>query len=64
MSKFKVGQQVRVVVDASGHEGFFTGDEGVVVEKGHDNDFEWLVSSANWGYDKYWFENDELEAVK
>lgn len=62
MSKFEVGQQVRVVVDESGYDGFFTGHEGVLIEKADDNDFEWLVFSPNWR-DNYWFDIDELEKV-
>lgn len=62
MSKFKIGQQVRVTVPGELLADFWKGDIGVIVDKGHDNDFEWLVESAVWS-DQLWFEDTELEAV-
>lgn len=63
MSKFKVGQQVRVTIPAEAYAGFDRGDIGTVVEEDSDDNFAWLIESDEWP-DRLWFEATELEAVK
>lgn len=64
MSKFKIGDEVRVVCNASSDfDGVEIGDIGIVVAIATNKDAEFPIGLNINKHDNYWFEEEELELV-
>lgn len=64
MSKFKIGDEVRVVCNASSDfDGVEIGDIGIVVAIATNKDAEFPIGLRINKHDDYWFEEEELELV-
>lgn len=63
MSKFKIGDEVRVICNVSSVDGVEIGDIGIVVAIETNKDAEFPIGLNINKYDNYWFEEEELELV-
>lgn len=64
MSKFKIGDEVRVVCNASSDfDGVEIGDIGIVVAIATNKDAEFPIGLNINKHNKYWFKEEELELV-
>mgnify|MGYP000166157719 CR=1 FL=1 len=64
MSKFKIGDEVRVICNASSDlDGVEIGDIGIVVGIETNKDEEFPIGLRISKHNKYWFKEEELELV-
>lgn len=64
MSKFKIGDEVRVICNASSDfDGVEIGDVGIVAFIATNKDAEFPIGLSINKHDNYWFKEEELELV-